>query len=1659
MRHVSIILAALVVVFGFAVASAQQVPGGEVPLVNVEGLIDGDKIHYNSSVLFQFSMNNTLSTRIDGSTNGFEFYTDNGTGYTVDVDSLKWATTMAPIYMQSFVNRFSNNGSGADTIGLGGFWLFTSGILPGMEVQSMDFIVDIGDKSSGATQFCIDTAFYPPGGEWLWAGQDAVSYIPAAQWAGICYTLVDTLAADVNLVIDSAALGFMGTEGGANPASKSFNISTDGDPASFTITGFDPAWIAVSPDAGTTPSDVEVSVDLTGLAPGIYVDTLVIESGDVVNSPQSVVITLEVEAAPINLVVDSSSVSFTAIEGGANPASKSFNIATDGNNINFAISGFNPAWIALTPENGTTPQDVTIDIDITGVLAGTYVDTLIITAAGAENSPQEVIVNLTIDPAPIALVIDSTELSFTAIENGANPAAKSFIISTDGNAVDFEISGFDPSWITVDPTSGTTDAAIVVNVDITGLPDGMYSSTLEITSADPLVTNSPQYVGINLTVEPQANNIVLTPAVLTFQAIEGGANPDDKTFEVTSSGSDFDFTASELADWMSIDPDGGTTPMTITVSVDIAGVGVGMYQDSIMISSGTADNSPQYVYVTLNVNEDTTPVITQVDPTQGKQGQSLTVVISGAYTSFGQGSETIVRFENPNTTFSAAGSASSTTEVVASVNIPNNAYVGMYDVVVEEVGIGTVTAIDAFEVLAGSNLVLSADTLFFMAIENGANPAAQELIIGSDNEPLAYVADLTGLSWITFTPQAGMTVDTVEVGVDITGLTPNTYYATVSVAAIEALNTPQTVVIALTVEPEPVFELVADPAEFDLTIEVGTSGMQYVFDLTEVGGAAIDFELSAYPTWIAPVMTSGTTPDVVEFEVDVTGLGLGSYADSIMITSDAASNDPIFVVVNLTVTPLVSVSDSLWLPMNTPAFPDLPFEVPIHFSNSRYIAGILTAYEWTTPYFHLDSVSFVGSDVAGFGTRNVTINNDRAGNVTIEVLADDMSEWVFAGEDRLLATMHFMVSLDAVSGIYNLSLTDDPIFLLDFGFDVLEVLPAVPVSTVGVIVDDEPPSNYICGYTKDSEGNPIEGATVELWADFPCDEGGAIMTTTSDVDGYFEFTDFDMVSFDIYAYYMTGSSIQPEYYPDKAEDLNYLVQNVDLVLADVPEWVTTNYWLNAYCGDNTYFDCPLPVGSVIDAYTSGSNIHVGTFLVHTAGEYGFMPVYGTDGFGTLAAEDGDVIRFYINGLLAVTSPQNPMFYDADLPSESPWNVCLEAGLPIKVCELVPGWNLVSWNLETATNNIEEVLASISGQYDVVLGFEQGGLTYDPDFLQFSTLWQVDHLSGYWIRINDPAGAKLEITGAPVPASMPIPLTNGWNLVSYLPEMAMATEDALASVHDNLIVALGYDGEGLVYEPGMGGFNNLDEMSSCFGYWLKVTGAQMLTYPDLKGGFAVPSHSVQYTPVAKAAEAPGVTKTTRWVDVYSHNLQLDNQQVEAGAVITAHTADGQKVGHFVMANNGEFGFMPIYADEPSTVEADGVRPGGEFYLAINGVMTKETFTFTGSGEKVEVFSLTTAESGPSEMPNTYSLAQNYPNPFNPSTTIEFNMADNGHVKVDVFNLLGQHVKTLLDGQAEAGFNQVQWDGTNNTGESVASGVYFYRLSADNYTETKKMTLLK
>ncbi|MEW5994689.1 MAG: FlgD immunoglobulin-like domain containing protein, partial [Candidatus Zixiibacteriota bacterium] len=101
----------------------------------------------------------------------------------------------------------------------------------------------------------------------------------------------------------------------------------------------------------------------------------------------------------------------------------------------------------------------------------------------------------------------------------------------------------------------------------------------------------------------------------------------------------------------------------------------------------------------------------------------------------------------------------------------------------------------------------------------------------------------------------------------------------------------------------------------------------------------------------------------------------------------------------------------------------------------------------------------------------------------------------------------------------------------------------------------------------------------------------------------------------------------------------------------------------------------------------------------------------------------------------------------------------------------------------------------------------------------------------------------------------------------------------------------------------------------------------------------------------------------------------------------------------------------------------------------------------------------------ELPTTFILQQNYPNPFNPTTTIEFSLgyASDGsltqHVKLDIFNILGQRVKTLVDDKLTPGNYQVEWDATNSGGRKVASGIYLYRLQVDRESESKKMMLLK
>lgn len=93
------------------------------------------------------------------------------------------------------------------------------------------------------------------------------------------------------------------------------------------------------------------------------------------------------------------------------------------------------------------------------------------------------------------------------------------------------------------------------------------------------------------------------------------------------------------------------------------------------------------------------------------------------------------------------------------------------------------------------------------------------------------------------------------------------------------------------------------------------------------------------------------------------------------------------------------------------------------------------------------------------------------------------------------------------------------------------------------------------------------------------------------------------------------------------------------------------------------------------------------------------------------------------------------------------------------------------------------------------------------------------------------------------------------------------------------------------------------------------------------------------------------------------------------------------------------------------------------------------------------------------PTSYQLFQNYPNPFNPRTTIKYQVPQTSRVSLVIYNLLGQRVRTLVKATQQSGTYQVDWDGRDEWGNSVASGIYFFRLAAGPYARIRKMTLLK
>ena len=161
--------------------------------------------------------------------------------------------------------------------------------------------------------------------------------------------------------------------------------------------------------------------------------------------------------------------------------------------------------------------------------------------------------------------------------------------------------------------------------------------------------------------------------------------------------------------------------------------------------------------------------------------------------------------------------------------------------------------------------------------------------------------------------------------------------------------------------------------------------------------------------------------------------------------------------------------------------------------------------------------------------------------------------------------------------------------------------------------------------------------------------------------------------------------------------------------------------------------------------------------------------------------------------------------------------------------------------------------------------------------------------------------------------------------------------------------------------------------------------------------------------------------------------------DSSKVFAYSPVDGSYVGSCSLPNGPYYSFGPSYSN-------------GYYFIP------------TAAEDSIHIYQIDDGVTSVRELetlllPKNVKLRQNYPNPFNPTTEIRFSIAEPGEVELSVFNIMGQKVRQLVDRHMPAGEFVATWDGRSDNGLAVASGIYFYRLSVDDFTETKKMIMLK
>ena len=183
-----------------------------------------------------------------------------------------------------------------------------------------------------------------------------------------------------------------------------------------------------------------------------------------------------------------------------------------------------------------------------------------------------------------------------------------------------------------------------------------------------------------------------------------------------------------------------------------------------------------------------------------------------------------------------------------------------------------------------------------------------------------------------------------------------------------------------------------------------------------------------------------------------------------------------------------------------------------------------------------------------------------------------------------------------------------------------------------------------------------------------------------------------------------------------------------------------------------------------------------------------------------------------------------------------------------------------------------------------------------------------------------------------------------------------------------------------------------------------------------------------------------------VDESSVSLSWDQVDIATGYVIDRATDSLFTVD------------VGVFTSTENSFTDNSLEPEIEYYYRVSAVCCDGDYA--SSYSDVVSLMLTVMDVDPSaSIPDAYSLQQNYPNPFNPTPQIRYGLKESAYVSINIYNLMGKHIKSFVNMVQDAGYQSIVWNATDASGQSVPAGMYVYTITAGDFRESKKMILLK